>query len=251
MCYHYIILTLFVLCQTHIFAQHEPPKDLETRILFAARELPPKSYVFVDLDITDQELKIIDQLKVENYGHCDRFGTLHLLQDEIPEFLRNIGNDDEELIQEATTIIYKIITQVTKGFGKQTAWVSIRASLPNHDYDIPRWHMDGYYYSPYFSVQYKFAVGLKGNPTLFYAIDETMRDTYWNHFQDRETLSQLFDVNQAETAPKGSGAIFIVGNRNYSALHSEPKIDSKRIFMSILPGQDCEIEEFYNKNKVK
>lgn len=243
-----LLLSSFVLCQTLIFAQQESPQDLETKIINAARELPPKSYIFVDLGLTDHELKIIDQIKVDNYGFCDRYGSLHLLQDEIPELLRKIGNDDEELIQEASTIIYKIITQVTKGFGKQTAWVSIRASQPNPLFDIPRWHTDGYYYSPYFGMQYKFAVGLKGNPTLFYSLDETMREIFRKNQEDRVTLSQIFDVNKADTAPKGFGAIFIVGPRDYGALHSEPKIDSNRIFISILPGQDCEIEEFYQKN---
>jgi hypothetical protein len=124
--------------------------------------------------------------------------------------------------------------------------------------------MDGRYYSPYhYGTQYKFATALKGNPTLFYPLDPSMRTLYENYNQEfwkdyiftdieslvehaeeeRIVLSQMFDVNNAESPKQGERAFFIVGDHRFAALHSEPKINSKRLFISIVPGQECEILE--------
>lgn len=65
--------------------------------------------------------------------------------------------------------------------------------------------------------------------------------------EDRIVLNQMFDVAHAENAPRGCGAIFIAGDESFAALHSEPKIDSQRLFISILPGQECEIKELENR----
>src|SRR5690242_14584110 len=56
------------------------------------------NFVFVDL-FTEEEISVFDGLKIEIQEECDRFGDLILLKEEVPAFLRKIGNDDEELIR--------------------------------------------------------------------------------------------------------------------------------------------------------
>lgn len=211
---------------------------------------PDNSFVFVDLGLTHSELNMLDQIKIETYNVLDRYGNLDLLKEEMPNFLRELGNDDEELIQFVTKLVYETSLNVAKTCQKETAWVSVRAWLPNHNYDMPRWHIDGLYYKDIACI--KFATVLKGNPTLFYPLPKEMREEFnlrnISNNENREFLSKFLDINKAVTAEKGIGAFFIVGDDAIGAVHSEPKIDGIRLFFSVLPGNEDEIEEFHQRN---
>ena len=87
-------------------------------------------------------------------------------------------------------------------------------------------------------------MALKGSQTLFYQAPPKLRAFFFSQCNDRETLEQLFDISEVHVGKKGQGAFLIVGDKNSSAIHSEPKIDEPRIFLSILPGDPDEIEEF-------
>lgn len=224
-----------------------------------------KSYVFVDLGLSEQELSLLDQLQIEDSADYNRYGNLQALKEELPGLLKNIGNTDVQLIAEVTQIIERLVSQIVTAAGKETAWVCLRAAPPNSSGDIPRWHIDGSYYSPNFMPQYKFAAALKGNGTLFYPLTPSSRATYldllsqlklsniddpeafkeyFKQVEDqRVTLSHIFNVKHAETASRGHGAFFVVGHQAFSALHSEPKFDTPRLFISILPGREGEIKE--------
>lgn len=232
------------------------------------QNLTENSFAFVDLGLTQEELDLFDKIIIEDCIQYDRFGNLSLLSEEIPNFLRDIGNDDPVLIQSITDIICKITSNVMQAFQNQTAWVLIRSSVPHPFFDMPRWHMDGYYYSPMYGPQYKFATALKGNPTLFYPLEPTERNAYltfhqefWEGFiledigkwlqkleKERAIVNQIFDIKVAQSPKRGWGAFFIVGDPKLSALHSEPKIDSDRLFIAILPGHESQIEEFYQQS---
>lgn len=248
--------TIFTLC---IFAQlvlyaadqtNQPMIDQKVVIEMsnALQSLLPKNYALVSLGLTDEELAIFDRMEIKNAANYSRFGNLELMRDEIPQYLREIGNNDEELIQKASDILNKIVMNVMNAFKKQTAWVTVRAFIPTKEYDMPRWHTDGYYYQPFtYGVQYKFAAALKGNQTLFFPMNDEMREVYKSNCNNREFLSRFFDVKQAETGQIGQGAFFIVGSPRCSALHSEPQINSTRLFISVFPGQECEIQELYER----
>lgn len=244
------LLSVILFTRLALYADPKPfPQNNENtlKLSCAIRDLLPTSYAFVDLGLSNEEIDLFEQVKVLNPMQHNRFGHLERLKEEIPQFLRNLGNKDEELINSASEIINKIVLNVTEAFGKQTAWVSVRAFTPTNEYDRPRWHMDGSYYAPYYGVQYKFATALKGRSTLFFPVDEEGRKVYSpEHMNDREFLSQYFDSKLAESPQLGQGAFFIVGNDKFGALHSEPPIDTPRLFISVLPGQHCEIDELYN-----
>lgn len=222
------------------------------------------SFTYVNLDLTDQELYLIDKIKFDSLEAVDgqkeynRFGNLHLLKEEVPIFLRNIGNDDEEVIQATTEIIDRTTQQVIKAANKDSAWVAVRAFTSTHEYDIPRWHIDGRFYGlndpcPYPGIVFKFATVLKGKPTLLYNLPDEMRNIFSSNWNNREFLSNLLDLNKAESPKKGEGVFFIVGDTDIGAVHSEPKMDENRLFFSILIGDESEINELYlrwhpNKN---
>lgn len=206
-----------------------------------------KSYTFVPLEISDKDLFLIDQFIIESSSVYSRFGNLHLIQEELPNFLRSVGSHHEQAIQKITEIISRMASQVAEASHKETAWVSVRVSTPNHLYDMPRWHWDGYFYSPYSGFVFKFATVLKGNPTLFYPLSDELREEFHLHDNDREYLSELIDESLIETAKLGQGAFFIIGDKNTAAAHSEPKIDTPRIFFSVLPGDENEIRELCDR----
>ena len=212
------------------------------------------SFSYIDLRLTNTELNLIDQLsftKIEGTSvQYDRFGDIHLLREELANFLKSIGNDNEEVISTVTDIISRTSEQVVKASKKDTAWVCVRASKPTKAFDIPRWHMDGAYYgfngpNPYPGLVFKFAASLKGSSTLLYNLPNDKRDLFTAHMYDRTFLSQLLDLNKAESPKKGEGVFFIVANTKIGAIHSEPKIHENRLFFSILVGDKAEIEELY------
>ena len=58
----------------------------------------------------------------------------------------------------------------------------------------------------------------------------------------RAKLAELLDPAKAVTASSGQGTIFIVG-ADFAAVHSEPPIKEQRLFISIVPGSQTDIEE--------
>jgi hypothetical protein len=201
------------------------------------------NFVFVDLGMSETDLAMIRQFNVEAPGQYDRFGNLLLLREELPNFLRKSGRNSESLVQKITETIFSIASRVNKASNKETAWVCVRASIPNHLFDMPRWHKDGYYHSPYAGFAFKFAATLKGNPTLFYQLPQEMRAVFRSYSGDREFLSHLLNTDAIELPKFGQGAFFIVGDEDNGAAHSEPKMDGERLFFSVLPGNENEIEE--------
>ncbi|NGX45248.1 MAG: hypothetical protein K940chlam2_00393 [Chlamydiae bacterium] len=201
------------------------------------------NFIFVDLGIAADELNSLNKFKVESPGQYDRFGSLHILNEELPSFLQSIGNNTAELIQEITEIISKVVCNIKEASNKETAWVSVRVFTPTHTFDVPRWHCDGYYYSPYSGAAFKFATVLKGTSTMFYPLPQNMRKTFRSHCKDRTFLANLIKQCHIESPKLGQGAFFLVGDMNNACVHSEPKIDGERIFFSVMPGNENEINE--------
>ena len=74
-------------------------------------------------------------------------------------------------------------------------WISIRSSILNNKFDIPRWHYDGFYFSNV-DNQAKFAFVLKGPGTLFIKKSKKVIESY-NKIQDkyRKELNEIIDKN--------------------------------------------------------
>lgn len=213
------------------------------------------SFTFIDLRLTNTELGLIEQLAFSQLPpgasvQYDRFGDLHLLKEGLSDFLKSIGNENDDVIFAVTEVISRATEQVVKASNKDSAWICVRASTPTNAYDIPRWHMDGAYYGingpyPYPRLVFKFAATLKGSSTLLYNLPDEQRDIFNAHWNDRTLLSNLLDLSKAESPNRGEGVFFVVANDKVAAIHSEPKIHEHRLFFSILVGDKSEIEELY------
>lgn len=233
--------------------------DLKSRL-----EKIDKDNPFLDftLGLSEEEKKTITKIKINSEGikPYDNFGNLNKLTSEVSVFLESLGNS-KELSSSATNIIERIVHDVKTAFDTETVWITIRLFTKSTLFDMPRWHTDGYYYSPFEGNQYKVALTLKGPGTLFLKLPSEVRKLFMetqyemtpeNSDEMRKKLIRLLekysiDKSLIHQGKAYSGTVFIVGNSDNAAIHSEPPINSERLFVSILPGSKKQIQELYNK----
>jgi hypothetical protein len=128
------------------------------------------------------------------------------------------------------------------------------------NYLIPRFHTDGRFFNindKNNNGQTKFITTLKGAGTIFVDANKEIRDIY-NNFRDnnidkdieyRSKLMNLLKNTNKINLKNNEGAIFKSFDRNLAAIHSEPHITEPRIFLSIMPGNEEEINELYERRK--
>ncbi len=93
---------------------------------------------------------------------------------------------------------------------------------------------------------------LKGPSTLFYKFPEDAKDSFKNiinskdhsSMKSKREIAKLVDEAKIHRAPKHLGTLYIVGNIDKAAVHSEPPMDSDRVFISVLPGTQKQIQEW-------
>lgn len=217
-----------------------------------------KSFSHFSLGLEEGEQARLAALKVSHEATYDNFGANGALQDEATAFIESLGNGKEEAWL-ASGVISRLLEQTLKGFGAEAAWVAVRATLPNNDFDIPRWHQDGAFFKSENDEQKKVVAVLKGAPTLFNGTEGHLRDAFrkalrggkGDSAKTRIELSLLLDPALTSQARAGEGSVFVTGS-DRSGLHSEPTMKEARIFVSILPGSQAQIEELrerWNREK--
>lgn len=184
-------------------------------------------------------------------------------------FLNNLGNNSEKSTKIMEKIIMKLLKNILSAFNTEYYWISIRATLPNDDFNIPRWHKDGKYFINSNDQSPKFATVLKGPGTLLIKNTKKVSEIYnnltqkqWHEYrlikdksiEDMMKIHDKYRLLFAKELKKikfiqtknNEGIIFypqIIANTNDGALHSEPKMNAPRLFISILPGSKENIEE--------
>lgn len=200
--------------------------------------LSQSDQVFAQMNVTNQ---------VEEYNN---FGDLENLRSELFPFIVDLGNDESHslsIAEKIANIIHELIPV------NKTAYIIIRATTPNHNFDIPRFHTDGAFYEPYDSPQYKIAMTLKGASTLFVEPSQNQReelDIIQKNFSASEMLDyqiksqQIFFNSSILTASFGQASLFRVGiPHEEAAVHSEPKMETERLFLSIVIGSKEQVEK--------
>src|SRR5205814_1705228 len=94
----------------------------------------------------------------------------------LTDYFSKVGTNPEETIREVGGLVARITENTIKDFGKDSAWVNVRTTLPNNEFNIPRWHVDGGYFKhePEDKV-YKLVFTIKGPPTRFAEKQDTER----------------------------------------------------------------------------
>ncbi|MBA2653296.1 MAG: hypothetical protein H0U73_13690 [Tatlockia sp.] len=70
-------------------------------------------------------------------------------------------------------------------------------------------------------------------------------------FKSAKVIQEYKEKNQAtvEEGQVNYGNIFIIGDKDSAAIHSEPHIDSDRLFISVVTGSKEQIHEHYENQK--
>lgn len=223
-----------------------------------------------DINYTEQEQESIDNFKIEKkceYYHTGTITSINALN----AFLSDIGHNTKEDVDNLEQIILNLIKKVLEGYNMEDFYLIIRARTPYSEFDIPRWHRDGAYFD-HTVITSKFATVLKGPGTLFIK-SSTSNYEKFNEINDREdeerrmkrerpgirfTSEEQQEINERYRtlyaalpkngdmvqSGKNQGVIFFANSGDVrGAIHSEPKIDENRIFISIVPGTKENIDE--------
>ena len=240
--------------------------------------LNSKKYDFrlFNMAYTDNERKTINDFVLDKTKYYEHFGDFESLKslDNIKSYLSQTGTNSPSSISKIEKIILNIIKKVLKAYKLNHFWISMRATLPNHDFDIPRWHKDGNYFSndPTSLNNAKFATVLKGPGTLlikstkqvnairdkilkkeqkdfvtnqhkYVTRDEQIKFSIELSEKYRSIYAQKLAKQKIVQVKNSQGVIFYNGDPfDNSALHSEPKIDQPRLFISILPSTEINIK---------
>ena len=153
------------------------------------------------------------------------------------------------MVHTISELVAKVAKGIQEDFNQESCWVMIRTTLPNHEYDIPRWHVDGGYGGPnYEGKTYKLVFTVKGAPTRFAeTIDKQKfnqlitQDPNGENMQTRKELETIVEENKPISQDQAT--IYLVDDKN-AKVHSEPPINESRIFMSVVPGSVEQIEKF-------
>jgi hypothetical protein len=227
----------------------------EAREIQAATESlsPRHSFAYYDLHLSENEKSAVNALKIHKTDSYNNYANLNALEPEVRDFIKTLDKGNETNAKEVSHLIVRLVNEILHASGQETAWVAVRAFIPISQYDVPRWHTDGYYFEPYSGDPYKFAVTLKGPPTLFYRLPDNKREEFYtlehkgteqNNY-NRQVLADMLGKSKEaiSIAQPYQGAIFIVGSSN-AAVHSEPPLKEERLFMSVLPGSKAQIKEW-------
>jgi len=226
------------------------------------RKETKRTYEIFHIDYTDKEKEVIKKFNLTlpddktyiSYAHCGNNIP------NIKEFFKSFGNNSDEDIDTVIKIINRLIDHVILGYKKEHYWINIRIANSNHDWDIPRWHTDGLYI-PNGNLASKFVTVIKGPGTLlkedtieskdiFNSIKkEFEEDKSIKNYQEKEKNwrpkydEKLKDIKTLQLE-NDDGLIFVTDNINndIGAIHSEPKMDKSRMFISIVPGTKEDID---------
>lgn len=242
--------------------KQEDPKDkIET--------LKEKGIVSFDVELTHEERDSIEKIEIKNeLPQFNYYGPANeSLVQELTTHLNQLEGNTEEVISRISRLVAKVAEGMQKDFNQEAAWVMVRVTIPNNEFDIPRWHQDGAYLRSKegrFQSGYKLVFTVKGAPTRFAEITDAER--YRQLDEESTTNHRLhYDSNQKkyneedlrirnkpdweiavkETGPisKVQAVIYFVGHKD-AKVHSEPPMETPRIFMSVVTGSLEQIEEF-------
>ena len=217
-----------------------------------------KSYKIFKIKYSNKEKKCIADFNIIKPYVYTSYNNL----DNLEESFKKASNDnDNDSIKIMVGIVQKLLSKLLKAYNTQYYWIAIRIKTKNNFFDIPRWHCDSYYFTTRDRLQTKFVTTLKGPATLL--LDTTPEEH--KYFFEKSTYDTNLPVNLLEfdiehrkkldqsingkriQLNNNQGIIFTAGDFEKCLIHSEPKEDDNRIFISILPGTKEEIEELKNK----
>ena len=207
---------------------------------------PAVGFKHFPLCLTPAETKLFADAPIGEGGNYDNFSDLHKIAEDCKNFFGRLGASDRKAVAQSR-LVEKLVRQIVASFEAQTGWLSLRVTVPSKKYNIPRWHVDGHYYAPFVGDQHKAVVTLKGPHTLLVQVTDAQRKALLEQQRldtadARLIKADMLKSSTTTTASPGFGTLFITGS-DCAAFHSEPPLTEDRIFLSVVPGSEEQIEE--------
>jgi hypothetical protein len=194
-------------------------------------------------------------IKPETYNF---FGNIKefINQQNLSNFFASHSDSKSEIIKYIIEFMIELTKSVIKGYNNNYFWISIRLSIPNEDFIIPRWHMDGMFFPTEEKYNSKFIIVPKGDGTICVKSSLQLKENYKNIIkptpddyknnteyvsQYRNTVNKLFRNKKVYQLNNEQGLMFLSGNIQKALVHSEPNITKERVFISILTGTESQI----------
>lgn len=223
---------------------------------------PQKPFVHFNLDLSEAEKLAWAELRVEKQSsQLSLYGVKNLLL-LVKQVLQEAGNSPS-ISDVVAKSVERLVNEMVYQFSAETAWICMRLSLKNNNFDVPRWHTDGYYTAPPEGELHKVVMALKGRHTLFYNLPLLQRTAFMalesmssegtvdhDDINHRIRIAQLIDIAKIDSPTPPAGTIFIAG-AEHAAVHSEPPFDSDRIFLSIFPCSFKQAEAMKRDDEVE
>ncbi|QYB17511.1 hypothetical protein PV-S19_0147 [Pacmanvirus S19] len=193
------------------------------------------------------DIGLIGMTDFGRFAHFEWYGSFNLdaiiakFNAAIPDF---IDYYEDSFIDAVRIFIGTVKTHSNA----EALWFTIRFSKPNHEFDSPRWHRDGRMFT---GGATKYICTLLGPQTLLLA--ETPVVTAYcvghNYEANREMLAEVLQ-HEPKIELKPRQMFRITCGTSNSPVHSEPKVDSPRIFVSAVPGTKEQIKEMTRRREV-
>ena len=220
----------------------EPPQQ-------ALISLTESRYGFslVDLGLTQEDLSLFDSIEILCPLQGNWFCSLETFQEEILPYLEAVSRGTAQSLEAAAQRISLIADKILKASEREVAWFCLRSTLK-----APlqkKWHMDSYHYMSG-DLQYKFAIALKGSPTLFYLLPtekKELRKVIWKNMQNVTFTNELCEENLSFAPHREEGIFFILGRPEKAAIHAEPTLPMPRLFFSIVPCKGSDLNSLRNR----
>lgn len=218
------------------------------------RILEKDRIVSVDLSLTPEEKESIQKFKVEkNIADFNYWGSVsdENLPQVLKHYLNEIGENSEATVEIITRLMARIAEGVARHFNTKFVWIESRSFLPNNTFETSRWHSDGKYFAPY--TTYKLVAAIKGPQTRFGDTSEPEKFVELSIAENKEKHGSAEDirirkeidaiVSEVHLPAKENATVYLASGDD-AFIHSEPLINEERLFISVIPGSEEEINEW-------
>lgn len=218
--------------------------------------------ISIDLELTEKEKETLKRLEInknsDNFHYWGNTDSVELYAS-LNLFLKDIGENSENTIEEISKLIIRIGQGLSKVFNTESVWYEMRSITPNNFFTTPRWHTDAKFFNPLNAHKLVFA--LKGAQTRFgittdkdrfvqLSIDENKeKHGSEEDIRIRKELDLIVDEIYPTSGDQNATVYLVTGDD--AIIHSEPQINESRLFMSIIPGTEDEISEWKHRMEEK
>lgn len=201
-----------------------------------------KSFAFFDLGLTDEEKQMLDQLNVEVEGGYEN-GVDSSFFSTYTEYLVEKGNN--EILSLFVSLILESFVQGASNLVnvEKIPLIFSQASTPELSNAPLLWHIDQ---RNDVEVSYRGSIALKGPGTIFCKLSGLEREEAMSSvnkinsvLEGGSSINALVNIsnpcpveNNIYQAPSYSGAVFISGGTDLSAIHARPTINENRIIFT-------------------